>query len=115
MVAGNKQEACDTMRPMVAFYGGFFPRYNRLIAENGFPDVAEAIHDAWEHGDREAATRAVPNALIEATGVVGTPTECQERLEAYRRSGIAVPIISLRGAGRDSKQVALETMKACAP
>jgi alkanesulfonate monooxygenase SsuD/methylene tetrahydromethanopterin reductase-like flavin-dependent oxidoreductase (luciferase family) len=115
MVADNKQEACDTMRPMVAFYGGFFPRYNRLIAENGFPDVAEAIHDAWEHGDREAATRAVPNALIEATGVVGTPTECQERLEAYRRSGIAVPIISLRGAGRDSKQVALETMKACAP
>jgi alkanesulfonate monooxygenase SsuD/methylene tetrahydromethanopterin reductase-like flavin-dependent oxidoreductase (luciferase family) len=80
MVADNKQEACETMRPMVAFYGGFFPRYNRLIAENGFPEVAQAIHDAWERGDHEAATRAVPNALIEATGVVGTPTECQERL-----------------------------------
>lgn len=115
MVADNKQEACETMRPMVAFYGGFFPRYNRLIADHGFPDVAQAIRDAWTRGDREAATRAVPNALIEATGVVGTPTECQERLEAYRHSGITVPIISLRGAGRESKRVALETIQACAP
>ena len=115
MVADNKQEACETMRPMVAFYGGFFPRYNRLIADHGFPDVAQAIRDAWARGDREAAARAVPNALIEATGVVGTPTECQERLEAYRHSGITVPIISLRGAGRESKRVALETIQACAP
>jgi alkanesulfonate monooxygenase SsuD/methylene tetrahydromethanopterin reductase-like flavin-dependent oxidoreductase (luciferase family) len=100
---------------MVAFYGGFFPRYNRLIADHGFPDVAQAIHDAWARGDREAAARAVPNALIEATGVVGTPTECQERLEAYRHSGITVPIISLRGTGTESKRVALETIQACAP
>ena len=115
MVADDKQEACETMRPMVAFYGGFFPRYNRLIADHGFPDVAQAIRDAWARGDREAAVRVVPNALIEATGVVGTPRECQERLEAYRHSGITVPIISLRGAGRESKRVALETIQACAP
>ena len=114
-VAANRQEAFDAMRPGVALYGGFFPRYNRLMAESGFPEAAQAIKAAWEQGDRQAAERAVPNELIASTGVVGTPTECRERLEAYRRSGIALPIISpfSRGSGGTSRVI--EAIKACAP
>jgi alkanesulfonate monooxygenase SsuD/methylene tetrahydromethanopterin reductase-like flavin-dependent oxidoreductase (luciferase family) len=99
----------------VALYAGFFPRYNRLMAESGFPEAAQAIRTAWAHGDHEAATRAVPDALIDATGVVGTPAECRARLEAYRRSGIALPIISPFSRGPHGKLRALEAIRACAP
>jgi alkanesulfonate monooxygenase SsuD/methylene tetrahydromethanopterin reductase-like flavin-dependent oxidoreductase (luciferase family) len=114
-IAANRSEACNAMRPGVAFYAGFFPRYNRLIAESGFPEAAHAIRTAWEQGDQEGARRAVPDALIAATGIVGAPTECRERLEAYRHAGIALPIISPFSRGPNGKQRALEAIRACAP
>jgi alkanesulfonate monooxygenase SsuD/methylene tetrahydromethanopterin reductase-like flavin-dependent oxidoreductase (luciferase family) len=114
-VGPSQHAACETLRPGVAFYGGFFPRYNRLMAESGFPDVAQAIRDAWNRQDLEAATRAVPDTLITAMGVVGTPTECQERLAAYRASGLTLPIISPRGPQRNDKEGTMAAIRACAP
>jgi alkanesulfonate monooxygenase SsuD/methylene tetrahydromethanopterin reductase-like flavin-dependent oxidoreductase (luciferase family) len=114
-VASNRPAALDTIRPGVALYAGFFPRYNRLMAESGFPEAAQAIRAAWQRGDHAAATGAVPDALIDATSVVGTPAECRERVEAYRRSGIALPIISPFCRVPDGKQRAVEAIRACAP
>ena len=57
----------------------------------------------------------MPDELIDATGVVGTPTECRERLEAYGQSGIALPSISPFGRGPGGKQRVMEAIKACAP
>jgi probable F420-dependent oxidoreductase len=111
----DRQAAFDTMRPGLAFYGGFFPRYNRLIAESGFPDAARAIRDAWERGDRQGTVHAVPDELIAATGVVGVPEECRERVEAYRQSGIALPIISPFSRGPNGKQRVITAIRACAP
>jgi probable F420-dependent oxidoreductase len=114
-VADNRQEACNIMRPGVAFYAGFFPRYNRLMAESGFAEAAHAIRTAWQQGDQEGARRAVPDALIAAMGVVGTPAECRERLEAYRHAGLALPIISPFSRDPHGKQRAINAIKACAP
>ena len=111
-VAENPQDAFDALRPGIGFYGGFFPRYNRLIAESGFPEVATAIRAAWDRGDREAAARAVPNELIASTGVVGAPAEVRARIDAYRQSGIALPIISPRSGG---KEATIAALRACAP
>ena len=116
-VAANRQEAFDTLRPVVAFYAGFFPRYHRLIAAQGFPEAAQAIRAAWGKGDQAGAARAVPDALIATVAVAGTPTECRERIEAYRRSGIALPIIFpvLRNTGPAGKQEVIDALRGCAP
>jgi alkanesulfonate monooxygenase SsuD/methylene tetrahydromethanopterin reductase-like flavin-dependent oxidoreductase (luciferase family) len=116
-VAASQQEAFDALRPAVAFFGGFFPRYQRLLAVHGFPEAARAIRAAWVQGDRESAARAVPDALIAAVGVAGTPAACRERVEAYRHSGIALPIINpmTLSAGRDAKQDMMDAIRACAP
>jgi len=42
-----------------------------MMAALGFRDEASAIAAAWSRGDREAAERAVSDALIDATSVVG--------------------------------------------
>ncbi len=100
-VSEDRAAAFDRLRPGLAFYMGFFPRYNRLIAEHGFADEAAKIAEAWARGDRKAAEGFVTDAMLSATGIVGAPAECREKIQAYRESGIDLPILSpfARGPG----------------
>lgn len=114
-VASTRQAARDVMRPAIALYAGFFPRYNRLVAEQGFPDAARAIRAAWTRDDQAAATRAVPDALVEAVSVVGTPDEVREGIERYRGAGLRLPIVSPRARGGGARDAVVEVLRACAP
>jgi alkanesulfonate monooxygenase SsuD/methylene tetrahydromethanopterin reductase-like flavin-dependent oxidoreductase (luciferase family) len=67
------------------------------------------------HGDRDAAERAVSDALIDATSIAGTPQHCRERVEAYRRSGIDLPILSPFARGPGAKAKFDTAIRACAP
>jgi 5,10-methylenetetrahydromethanopterin reductase len=114
-VGATRKEALDALRPGLAFYAGFFPRYNRMMTEHCFRDDAAAIAAAWSRGDREAAERAVSDALIDATSVAGTAEQCRERIEAYRRSGIDLPILSPFARGSAAKAKFEAVIRACAP
>ena len=92
-----------------------FPALQPLMAEHGFPEEAAAIAAAWARGDREAAERAVSDALIDATSVAGTPEQCRERIEAYRASGIDLPILSPSPAAPRPKARFEALIRACAP
>jgi alkanesulfonate monooxygenase SsuD/methylene tetrahydromethanopterin reductase-like flavin-dependent oxidoreductase (luciferase family) len=113
-IADTMVAARDAMRPAVALYAGFFPRYNRLLAEAGFSDAVRAIKDVYDRDGREAAAKVVPDELIDAVALAGTPDDCRERLAAYRRAGLALPIVSPRVAGPDAKARAQATIRACA-
>ena len=115
MVAESREAALAALRPGLAFYAGFFPRYNRMMAEHGFAAEAAAIAEAWARGDRAAAERAVSDALIDATSIAGTPEQCRERIEAYRRSGIDLPILSPYARGPEAKARFEAVIRACAP
>ncbi len=114
-ISENLQEAVDRLRPAAAFYAGFFPRYNRLMAESGFPKAAQAIREAWLKGDREGAAKLVPDDMVQALGIAGPAAESRKRVEAYRESGIQLPIIFPVGGGPDGKEKVMETIRACAP
>ncbi|MGH7098926.1 MAG: LLM class flavin-dependent oxidoreductase [Stellaceae bacterium] len=114
-VGETREEALALLRPGLAFYAGFFPRYNRMMAEHGFAAEAAAVQDAWARGDRAAAERAVSDGLIDATSVAGTPQQCRERVAAYRRSGIDLPILSPYARGPEAKARFLTVIRACAP
>jgi alkanesulfonate monooxygenase SsuD/methylene tetrahydromethanopterin reductase-like flavin-dependent oxidoreductase (luciferase family) len=114
-VARDQRVAFDGMRNAVAFYAGFFPRYNRLLAEAGFTDAVAKIKQAFDAGGRAEAARRVPDELMAAISAAGTPEQCRAKVEEYRRSGIALPIISPRAGGPDGKAMAGEAIRACAP
>jgi alkanesulfonate monooxygenase SsuD/methylene tetrahydromethanopterin reductase-like flavin-dependent oxidoreductase (luciferase family) len=86
-----------------------------MMAEHGFAAEAGAIAEAWARGDHEAAERAVSDEMIDATSVSGTPEQCRARIEAYRQSGIDVPIISPFARGADAKTRFEAAIRACAP
>ena len=76
---------------------------------------ASTVAAAWNRGDREAATRAVTDDMIEATSVAGTAAQCREKIEAYRESGIDLPIINPFARGPESKAVFETLIRSCAP
>jgi len=114
-VGATTAGALAALRPGVALYAGYFPRYNRLMAEHGFAAEAAAIAAAWARGDREAAERAVSDAMVLETCIAGTPEECRARVEAYQRSGVDVPILSPFARGADAKARFEAVIRACAP
>ena len=114
-VSADREAALGAARPGLAFYAGFFPRYNRLLAESGFPDEAAAVARAWAAGDAAGAARAVTDEMITATSIAGTRDECRDRLEAYRDSGLDLPVISPFARGPDAKERFLAAIEACAP
>ena len=85
------------------------------MAEHGFAEEAAAIAQAWARGDREAAERAVSDALIDATSVAGTQAQCRERIEAYRAAGLDLPILSPFARGLGAKARFEAVIRACAP
>jgi alkanesulfonate monooxygenase SsuD/methylene tetrahydromethanopterin reductase-like flavin-dependent oxidoreductase (luciferase family) len=98
-IGDTRTAAFAALRPGIAFYCGFFPRYNRMMAEHGFATEAAAIAEAWGRGDREASERAVSDA----------------RIVEYRQSGIDLPIISPFARGPDAKSRFEGAIRACAP
>ena len=114
-VGETRDDALAVLRPGLAFYAGFFPRYNRLMAEHGFPEEAAEIAEAFARGDREAAERATSDALIDATSIAGTAAQCRQRIEEYRASGIDVPVLSPYSRGASSKATFEAVIRACAP
>lgn len=114
-VADTLAAARDQIRPGLALYAGFFPRYNQLVADHGFQGEADAIASAWKSGDQRAAIAAVSDDMIDATSIAGPPEYCREKLEAYRQSGIDLPIISPFARGPNAKAVFETAIRACAP
>ncbi len=111
----TRAEALDRMRPGLALYAGFFPRYNKLIASYGFEDECAKIAEAWGRGDQKTAIAAVSDAMVDATSVAGTPEECREKIQAYRDSGLDEPIISPFARGPESAAIFEDAIRACAP
>ncbi|MEC9453934.1 MAG: LLM class flavin-dependent oxidoreductase [Pseudomonadota bacterium] len=114
-IGDSKTDACDKLRPGFAAYTGYFPRYARMTAEQGFAAEAEAIAEAWARGDRDAAAAAVSDALIDASGIAGTPDECRAKIQEIRASGIDVPLIAAFAMGPTAQEEIEAVIRACAP
>lgn len=91
--------------------------YARSFSQAGFGDAVSAIRAAHRAGDRAAALAAVPDQLIDAIDVVGSPDLVSDTIAAYRRAGVQVPVIFplTWGAARDDTPGAIDaTLRAAA-
>ncbi|SDH70123.1 LLM class F420-dependent oxidoreductase [Nonomuraea jiangxiensis] len=100
MVDDDADYARDLIRPMLALYlGGMGTRgvnfYNRLAHRLGFGPAAARVQDAYFDGDLGEAMEEVPDDLVDALALCGTPARVRERLEAYRKAGATRLIVGL--------------------
>ena len=103
-VMGDDLEACR--RPIKAslalYIGGMGARgknfYNDYAKRLGFEAAAIKIQDLFLAGKRDEAVAAVPDALVDATALVGTKAHIRDRLEAWKASPIRSLLIKAEDA-----------------
>jgi len=66
--------------------------------------LLQPMWEAWKAGDREAATKAIPDELIDELIVHGSPAECRAHLARYAANGVTTPAPAFLAAGGDARQ-----------
>jgi 5,10-methylenetetrahydromethanopterin reductase len=111
-VARDRKSAYDRVRPVLAFYLGYFPRYQRVAREAGFGAAVDAIAEASSRGDAERTLAAISDGMVATLTASGTAADLRARVDEYRRSGIALPILMPVVSGPDSMAGVAETLAA---
>ena len=58
----------------------------------------------WAAGDRKAALEAIPDSLVDALIVHGSPEECREHIGRYIENGVTTPALAILPFGLDPRQ-----------
>lgn len=100
---GSEGAALDAGRAQLAMYlGGMGSReqnfYNRLAHSYGYAEAAEKIQDLFLSGRRDEAAEAVPEELIRAVNLIGTPDDLRHQLDRLRAAGVGTLIVRPQGA-----------------
>jgi probable F420-dependent oxidoreductase len=61
----------------------------------GRSDQLEAMWSHWKSGDRKAALAAIPDDVVDALVIHGSPDECREHVERYREAGVTTPALAI--------------------
>ncbi len=94
VVLGDDVDACRaSVKPFLALYiGGMGARgrnfYHDLACRYGFQAAADRVQDLYLAGDKNAATAAIPDELVDAVALCGPKARIAERLEAWQASPI---------------------------
>jgi probable F420-dependent oxidoreductase len=64
------------------------PQYNKFFQWLGYEDEARTALEAWTAGDRKKALASLPDSMMEAIYILGTPDKIVSRLRAYEKAGI---------------------------
>jgi probable F420-dependent oxidoreductase len=81
------------------------PVYAQFHEWLGRGDVLREMWDAWNAGDRKAATEAIPDSVIDDLIVHGSPADCRAKLAAYADNGVTTPAPALMATGEELKQL----------
>ena len=60
--------------------------------------------DAWQAGDRKAATAAIPDEVVDELVVHGSPQACREHIARYIDNGVTTPALAVLPFGVDQRQ-----------
>ncbi|MEX0835954.1 MAG: LLM class flavin-dependent oxidoreductase, partial [Nitriliruptor sp.] len=89
----QRKQILDGLRHFYALYiGGMGAKgknfYNDLATRYGYGDVAETIQDLYLDKKKDEAAALIPDELLELTNLVGSEGFIQERVAAFRESGV---------------------------
>lgn len=71
------------------------PAYAAFHDWLGRGELLKPMHEAWAAGDRAGAAAAIPDEVVDALVVHGSPDACREHVQAYVDAGVQTPAIAL--------------------
>ena len=85
MVAARKRELAFSLGGMGSASTNF---YNDAYSRQGWAEVAAAVRERWQAGDRDGAAGLVTDEMVLATTLIGTEDMVRERLLVWRDAGV---------------------------
>jgi F420-dependent oxidoreductase-like protein len=85
MVASRKTELAFSLGGMGSASTNY---YNQAYSRQGWADVAAAVRERWQRGDREGAAGLVTDEMVLATTLIGTEQMVRARLAVWRDAGV---------------------------
>ncbi|GIX46264.1 MAG: LLM class F420-dependent oxidoreductase [Candidatus Tectimicrobiota bacterium] len=112
-VTDDVAAARDRERQHLAFYiGGMGVFYHQYMHRIGFGAEADRIREAYLAGERAHAAQLVPDEMVDAMTLLGTPRQCREQMERFFAAGVH----EIRLVFNEPNQEALlRAMRAMAP
>jgi probable F420-dependent oxidoreductase len=80
------------------------PQYNQYFREIGYENEAAIAFDAWNSGDRKRALQSIPDAMIDAIYVHGTPERWISRLRDYEQAGITTSALQIHSYAKSPEE-----------
>jgi probable F420-dependent oxidoreductase len=94
------------------------PAYNASLARQGFAAEAGEIAGRWAAGERDRATEAFTDELLDATFLLGDAETSNRRIQEYRDAGITTPVLmpmSVAGSPEERAERVTSLVEALAP
>jgi probable F420-dependent oxidoreductase len=77
------------------------PAYAAFHEWLGRSGVFAEMHARWQAGDRKGANAAIPDEVVDALVVHGSPASCRAQVAEYVRNGLDTPVIAMLPTGED--------------
>jgi probable F420-dependent oxidoreductase len=61
----------------------------------GRGEALEGLWSHWKAGDRKAAVESIPDEIVDALVIHGSPGECREHVARYVEAGIDTPVLAI--------------------
>jgi probable F420-dependent oxidoreductase len=89
---GEREQVEPVARFMFASYATV-PVYEAFFRWLGYGEAIDPMVEAWNSGDRQAATAAAPWELIDEVFLLGRPEAIRERLSEFVAAGVTLPVV----------------------
>jgi len=114
LVTEDEDWARTVMQHHVAYYAGRLGRFYREVLERqGHGDVVAAVLTALASIRPQQAALAVPDDLLDAVCIWGSPRRCHDHLVRIRAAGVDLPVLVLPTSA--SLEDCLKTLEVLAP
>ncbi len=112
-VADDHEEAVERARSAVAFYAVVY-YYKPVMEEADFGTLHEQIREVNKTKGFKQAASVIPDRLVEAFTVCGTPSECRRKMLEYAQSGLKMPLMYPPQTGNveEAYRIAVHTFSA---
>jgi F420-dependent oxidoreductase-like protein len=104
IVTSRKKELAFSLGGMGSATTNF---YNGAYSRQGWADVAAAVRERWQAGDRDGAATLVTDDMVLGTTLIGTEDMVRERLRVWRDAGVDTVRLYPNGDTVDAKLTTL--------
>ena len=80
------------------------PVYAEFHEWLGRGDELGEMWEQWKAGDRQGATAAIPDSVVDDADRARQPAECRAHIQRYVDNGVTCPAIALLPFGFDVRQ-----------